>query len=350
MIRYKTGDLLREEAEAIVNTVNCVGVMGKGIALQFKKKFPDNFKSYEAACKRGDVVLGKMYVHKPEALLGPKYVINFPTKRHWRGKSRMEDIESGLQDLAEIIKELDIKSIAIPPLGCGLGGLVWDEVKGKIEHALGALGGVSIVVFEPEGAPEASTMAREHKKPNMTEGRAALISLMKSYLSGFLDTSISLLEVHKLMYFLQESGEPLRLKYEKDRYGPYAENLGKVLNKIEGYWVLGYGDAGDDPKKELTLINEAIKESENFLQDHPKIRSRCDKVAELVEGFETSFGMELLSTVHWVVKSENLTFLDEIVKSVYDWNERKKKFTKRQIGLAYQVLCEKGWIEAQEQI
>src|SRR6056297_868846 len=115
MITYKTGDIFEEEADAIVNTVNCVGVMGRGIALQFKKRFPENFKVYEAACKHKEVVPGKMFVHETGSLIGPKYVINFPTKRHWRGASRMEDIESGIQDLAAVIANLNIKSIALPP-------------------------------------------------------------------------------------------------------------------------------------------------------------------------------------------------------------------------------------------
>lgn len=158
MITYKTGDIFREDVDAIVNTVNCVGVMGRGIALQFKKRFPENFKVYESACKHKEVVPGKMFVHETGSLIGPKYIINFPTKRHWREASRMEDIESGLQDLVTVIANLDIKSIALPPLGCGLGGLDWSNVKGCIESALSQLSEVNVIVFEPKGAPEAEKM------------------------------------------------------------------------------------------------------------------------------------------------------------------------------------------------
>ena len=125
MIEFKRGDILKEEAEAIVNTVNCVGVMGRGIALQFKNTFPDNFKVYAEACKKQEVQPGHMFVYSTDKFTNPRYIINFPTKRHWRGNSRIEDIESGLKDLVDVIHKYDIKSLAIPPLGSGLGGLEW---------------------------------------------------------------------------------------------------------------------------------------------------------------------------------------------------------------------------------
>ncbi|VEN74039.1 Appr-1-p processing protein [Candidatus Desulfarcum epimagneticum] len=345
MITYKAGDIFKEEADAIVNTVNCVGVMGRGIALQFKKRFPDNFKVYEAACKQKEVVPGKMFVHQTGSLIGPKYVINFPTKRHWRGASRMEDIESGLQNLAEVISKLNIKSIALPPLGCGLGGLDWNEVRERIENKLSTFSGVEIVVFEPKGAPEAEKMVKNRKVPNMTPGRAALVELMHRYLAGLLDPFVSLLEVHKLMYFLQESGEPLRLKYQKNLYGPYAKNLRHVLNAVEGHLLSGYADGGDRPDKELRLVPGAYEDASNFLQKHPKTKQNFDKVSKLVEGFESPFGMELLATVHWVATKENATTIEQLVSKVYQWNDRKQQFTSRQIQLAYSVLSEKGWLK-----
>ncbi len=155
MIRFKTGDILAEDVEALVNTVNCVGVMGRGIALQFKKAFPENFRAYAETCKRGGLLPGRMFVFETRALTNPRYIVNFPTKRHWRNNSRIEDIEAGLVDLTRIIHERNIRSIAVPPLGCGLGGLDWKVVRQHIEDALRDLNGVEIVVFEPHGAPEA---------------------------------------------------------------------------------------------------------------------------------------------------------------------------------------------------
>lgn len=220
MIIYKTGNLLIEDVDAIVNTVNCVGVMGRGIALQFKKKFPDNFKVYNSACKSKEVVPGKMFVFETGKFINPKFVVNFPTKRHWRGKSRIEDIESGLIDLVSIIKKNKITSIALPPLGCGLGGLNWIDVKKRIKTHLAPIQNIQVIVFEPKGAPITNKIAKNRKIPNMTPGRAALIELIHRYLNGLLDPFITLIEVHKLMYFLQESGQPLKLRYTKAMYGP----------------------------------------------------------------------------------------------------------------------------------
>ena len=170
MIEYKTGNILTEDAEAIINTVNCVGVMGRGIALQFKKAFPKNFKAYAAACKREEVKPGRMFVFDMGGLTNPRYIINFPTKRHWRGKSRIEDIESGLEALAVEIRARGIHSITIPPLGSGLGGLDWAEVRQHIERALCDMDDVRIIILEPKGAPVAEKMVHNREVPNMTLG------------------------------------------------------------------------------------------------------------------------------------------------------------------------------------
>ena len=345
MIEYKTGNILTEDAEAIINTVNCVGVMGRGIALQFKNAFPDNFKAYAAACKRGEVQPGRMFIYDMGGLTNPRYIINFPTKRHWRGKSRMEDIESGLEALAGEIRERGIRSIAIPPLGSGLGGLEWSEVRQRIELALADMDDVRVIIFEPKGAPAAEKMVRNREVPMMTPGRAALVELMHRYIAGLLDPFVTLLEVHKLMYFMQEAGEPLRLKYRKAPYGPYAENLRHVLNAIEGHMVSGYADGGDAPDKPLQLVPGAIEDATAFLGEHTETRERFDQVTKLVEGFESPYGLELLATVHWVMKHEQAASVDEIVSHIHAWNARKLQFTPRQIGLAVDVLSRKGWVE-----
>ena len=200
MIEYKTGDILAEQAEALVNTVNCVGIMGRGVALQFKRAFPENFKAYAARCKRNEMQPGCVFVFETGTLLPPHYIINFPTKRHWRGKSRIEDIESGLVSLKEEIRSRGIRSIAIPPLGSGLGGLDWLEVRTRLEAALKELGDVNIVIFEP-GGPVDKRVKHLSDAPKMTAGRAVLVGLMDRYLLGLLDPFVTLLEVHKLMYF-----------------------------------------------------------------------------------------------------------------------------------------------------
>lgn len=345
MIEYKHGDILRENAEILVNTVNCVGVMGRGIALQFKKAFPENFKAYAEACKNKEVQPGRMFVYDTGQLTNPRLIVNFPTKRHWRGQSRIEDIEKGLRDLVNIIRQKGLSSIAIPPLGCGLGGLEWPEVRFLIKNILEPLSEeMRIIVFEPKGSPAAEKMVHTRKVPEMTPGRAALIGLMNRYLAGLLDPFVTLLEIHKLAYFMQETGEPLNLKFQKGVYGPYAENLRHVLNAIEGHFVSGYADGDDNPNKQIELIPGAIRDAENFLKLHVETGQRLVKVSELVDGFETPFGLELLSTVHWIARKESVNDIDEIIERTYDWNEHKKQFTPRQINLAVKLLLNKGWI------
>jgi O-acetyl-ADP-ribose deacetylase (regulator of RNase III) len=342
MIELTQGDILRADAEAIVNTVNCVGFMGRGIAAQFKRAYPDNFRIYEAACKRGEVQPGRMLVHELSGASHPRFIINFPTKRHWRASSRIGDIKAGLTALIGEVRERGIRSIAVPPLGCGHGGLSWAEVRPLIENAFAQVPDVRALLYEPTGAPAAEDMARSPKAPSMTPGRAALVGLIRRYLGGLMDPFVSLLEIHKLMYFAQEAGEPLRLKYVKAVYGPYAENLRHVLAAIEGHLVSGYADGGDAPDKQIQLMPGAAEAADAFLAAHPATRERFERVSALVEGFETPFGTELLATVHWLMVHERIPG-NQLVEAVYAWNDRKRQFTARQIELAGEVLVQKGW-------
>ncbi|MBA4808871.1 macro domain-containing protein [Brevundimonas sp.] len=345
MITYTSGDILNADVEALVNTVNCVGIMGRGIALQFKNMFPENFEAYAVACAREEVQPGKMFIYPTGALTNPRFIVNFPTKRHWRGKSRIEDIEAGLVALREEILRRGIKSIAIPPLGSGLGGLDWQDVKPRIVSALASLQDVDIRVYDPKGAPEASAMVRRQEAPKMTPGRAALIVLMQRYIGGLMDPFVSLLEVHKLLYFLQESGEGLRLQYRKAHYGPYAENLTHLLRTVEGHFISGYADGGDRPDKLLEIVPGALADAETMLLEAEGTRRRFDTVADLVEGFETPFGLELLATVHWVARHEGAATVDEVVAATYSWNDRKHRFSPEQLALAHDVLSTKGWLD-----
>lgn len=347
MIEFRQGDVLKVSADALVNTVNCVGIMGRGVALQFKNAFPANFKAYKAACLRQEVQPGRMFVFETGTLT-PKYIINFPTKRHWRGKSRLEDIESGLSALVSVIRARNIRSIALPPLGSGLGGLNWRDVKARITAALEPLDDVQIIVFEPSGAPGAKAMVRSRDVPPMTSGRAALVGLINRYLSGVMDPFVTLLEIHKLLYFMQVAGEPLRLRYVEAIYGPYAENLSHVLRAVEGHLVSGYADGGDNPDKQLELVPGAIEEAAHYLKGHAETRARFDRVADLVDGFESAFGLELLATVHWVTERLGTGDYDRVKQATYDWNARKSQFSPRQIGVALNVLRSKGWLQPEK--
>ncbi|WP_294192804.1 macro domain-containing protein [uncultured Sphingomonas sp.] len=343
MIEAKEGDILNAQVDALVNTVNCVGVMGRGIALQFKNAFPENFEAYAAACADELVNPGSMFIFETGELGFPKYIINFPTKRHWRGKSRIEDIELGLEALKADVVRLGIRSIAIPPLGSGLGGLNWSEVKPRIVEAFGGLPEVQVELFEPRGAPPAKEMAKPQAIPDMTLGRAALIVLIKRYLAGLMDPFVTLLELHKLLYFMQESGERLKLNYQQALYGPYAPNLSHLLRRIEGHFLTGYADGGDAPNKPIELVPGALADAEAFLTD-PATKSNVERVAKLVDGFETPFGLELLATVHWVATRKGVSTVTDVVDATYDWNPRKRQFSQRQITIAYNHLREQGWL------
>jgi O-acetyl-ADP-ribose deacetylase (regulator of RNase III) len=337
------------DAEALVNTVNCARFMGKGIALQFKQAFPANFKAYAAACESEEVVPGRMFIFDNGRLLHPRFIINFPTKRHWRGKSRLEDIRSGLEALIADVRRLEIHSIAVPPLGCGLGGLDWGEVRPLIETAFSELPGVRVLLFEPVGTPDAKTMPVRTARPHMTPARALFIKLMDAYAA--LEYSRTLLEVQKLAYFLQEAGESLRLKYEAGHYGPYATNLNKVLEVMEGHFIRRYGDR-QKPDAEIELLPGAVEEASSFLEGKSESLARLERAGRLIEGFETPYGMELLSTTHWVARRGGpasggvpAANAGEAVAQIHAWNPRKQQvFKPEHIRTAWDQLAQQGWM------
>jgi len=347
MLEYAEGDLLEADAEALVNTINCVGYMGKGIALQFKHFFPENFKVYKKACKAGNIYPGHVFIFETGYFQNPKFIINFPTKRHWRDRSRLGDIELGLRSLVKEIKRLRIKSIAIPPLGCGLGGLDWKEVKLLITRAFAELDEVHILLFEPGQAHNFSRIqpAVHTALPKMTRARAIFIKLIEGYRQS--DYRLSLLEMQKLAYFLQETGEPLRLNYEHAPYGPYAHNLTKVLEVLEGHYIKGYVNTNLKPDAEIELVGDAIQVADKFLADDENSIKLLCKVNELIDGFETPYGLELLASVHWIAHNGDVRADNEesAVNLIHSWNQRKKeKFASEHIKLAWHHLSEKGWI------
>jgi O-acetyl-ADP-ribose deacetylase (regulator of RNase III) len=343
MIQIKRGNLLEAEIEALVNTVNTVGVMGKGIALQFKKAYPENYKAYARACKLGEVTLGKMFVYERGQLVGPKYIINFPTKKHWRGKARLEDIGQGLVDLVNVIKERRIKSVAIPPLGCGNGGLEWVDVRELIEMSLNAVPDVQVLLYPPQEKPKATRMRVATAPPGWTAARAALVTAFSRYLvPGY---TLSLLEAQKLAYFLQSADEPLNLEFVKSKYGPYAERLNHLLQRIEGHFIYGYGDR--TTRAAITVNPSASKEAEGILTYNHTTQDHLARVTKLIEGFETPYGLELLSTVHWLANEDAhvRSDADAAIAGVHSWSQRKRgKFPREHIERAWERLRSLSWI------
>jgi O-acetyl-ADP-ribose deacetylase (regulator of RNase III) len=328
MINYLKGNLLDAHTQALVNTVNTVGVMGKGIALQFKERFPLNFKLYADACKKGEVVIGKMFVVKENTFKGDKIIINFPTKTEWFKKSQYSYIEEGLKDLIRVINKYDIKSLAIPPLGSGNGGLKWDKVKAMMNQYLGELE-IEIIIFEPnEEINEILKKENAKKEVSLTAPRAMLLYALAKYERR--GETASVFAANKIAYFLQESGEHLRLDFVPYTYGPYAQALDKVLYALRGKYLTGIEQMNAKPFEPIELKYEQFDEVNDFVKNKltPIQRTRLDSVFKLIEGFESTLGLEILSSIHFLLsKNKNLTKL-ELLEKIQSWNNRKKDLIK----------------------
>ncbi len=310
MIRFTQGNLLEANTEALVNTVNTVGVMGKGIALMFKERFAENYRLYASACKAGKVETGKVYVTATNELDGPRWIINFPTKRHWRSPSQMAWITAGLHDLRHFLLENHVKSVAVPPLGAGNGGLKWSEVREQIIDILSDLD-VDVLVFEPSN--QYLNVAKRSGVEKLTPARALIAELVRRY--WVLGMECSLLEIQKLAWFLERAiekfpiaGNPLELKFIAHKYGPYANRLEHLLNNLDGSYLhceKRISDAG---------IGDVIwfdKDRTVYLQTYLRTEAReysqaLEFTTRLIDGFESPFGMELLSTVDWLLSQEGV--------------------------------------------
>jgi O-acetyl-ADP-ribose deacetylase (regulator of RNase III) len=341
MVEIVQGNLLEAPVEALVNSVNTVGVMGKGIALQFKRAFPDNFEAYAKACKRHEVRIGEVFVHQT-GLLHPRLILNVPTKRHWKEPSRLDDVRRGIQALVATIRRLEITSVAVPPLGCGAGGLAWQVVRPLLAEAFAELPSVDVRLYAPGPAPEAKAMPNRTSRPKMTPGRASLLALASAYLDTGLDDTITTIELQKLAYFMQLAGERLQLRSTKHHYGPYADNLRKVLEIMEGHFISGLGDDAARPTAEVELLPGAREEAEAALQASPATKVHIDRVLELICGFEDAYGLELLATTHWIARHEAGT-LDEVIARVRAWSSRKAMMKPEHLRTAWERLREHPW-------
>jgi len=341
MIKFKKGNILLAETEALVNTVNTVGVMGKGIALQFKEHFKENYKLYKKACEKNEIDIGKMFVTSTNRFNGPKYIINFPTKKHWRSPSKIEYIQDGMQDLLYVIKEKNIKSISIPPLGSGNGGLNWVQVKSLILNNLSKINNIEVIIYEPSQVAYDKSYTKKAIKPKLTSIRAMVLSIFNQY--NAMGYRLSILEGQKLVYFLQRLGEELRLEFVKHKYGPYAQKLIHVMYDLEGHYLSGMKFKDAKRYDPIVVLEDRISEIQKFVRDSCSVeqKRRLHQTYSLIEGFESPLGMELLSTVDYVLKHEvaQTTNLDEVQKKVLSWNSRKKKLIQPSyIEVAYKKL------------
>lgn len=335
MIKFTKGNILTAEVDALVNTVNTVGVMGKGIALAFKKAFPLNFKLYKEACDNKEFTVGSMFTTNTGQLM-PRYIINFPTKEHWKGRSKIEYIENGMKSLVETIKTNEIKSIAIPPLGCGNGGLQWSVVKPIIINELKNIDSdIEIIIYEPGFNNQTIPVKKEI---SLTPARAMLLIALKDY--QVLGYSINLLVAQKIAYFLQRIGEPLNLQYEKGHYGPYSNRLQHLLKYLNGYYL---NFKHEDTKPSSRVSIDHFEKVESYTQDKLDNNQleRLKKVRELIEGFESPYGLELLATVDYISQNEEIKDTDEMISKIGEWTHRKKEIMKPfHIQVAHERLKE----------
>jgi O-acetyl-ADP-ribose deacetylase (regulator of RNase III) len=352
MITFTQGNLLEANTEALVNTVNIVGVMGKGIALMFKDAFPDNFRIYEAACKSKEMRMGRMLVTERKDLMGPKWIINFPTKRHWRHPSKIEWIIEGLEDLKRVVRDKGIKSVALPPLGSGNGGLDWADVRQAVEAALDSMTDVDFVVYEPTS--QYQNVAKRTGVEKLTPARALVAELVRRY--WVLGIECTLLEIQKLAYLLERSIEsqglsnPLDLRFEANRFGPYAPRLTHLLDALDGSYLhcgKRLADAGtldlvwfDDRKADKVASYLTTAEAKPY-------RSALEATTKFIDGFESPLGMELLTTVDWLVHKWVTEPSVSAVRAAFrNWpgdsrsGERKQRiFDDRLISLALERLA-----------
>jgi O-acetyl-ADP-ribose deacetylase (regulator of RNase III) len=348
MITFTQGNLLEARVEALVNTVNTVGVMGKGIALMFKERFAENFRRYAAACKAREVQTGKMFVTPVHELDGPRWIVNFPTKQHWRSPSRLEWVQEGLQDLRRFLLEQHIQSVAIPPLGAGNGGLEWAKVREQITQTLGDLD-IEILVFEPTS--QYQNVAKRTGVEKLTPARALIAELVRRY--WVLGMECSLLEIQKLAWFLEREIEKrgltsLDLRFNAHKYGPYADRLRHLLEGLDGSYLHSDKRISDATPLEVIWFDDTRKDLvHRYLQSEAKAYAHAlESTTALIDGFESPFGMELLATVDWLLAREGVApTVPALREGLRHWRggsdaaaRKDRLFDDRALGIALERL------------
>ena len=323
MIKYLRGNLLESDAEALVNTVNTVGVMGKGIALQFKQTFPDNTRQYVKAFKEGKLEIGKLLIVKASSLhTGEKTIINFPTKNDWRKPSKYHFIELGLIELVKFIKEENIKSVAIPPLGAGNGGLIWTEVKKLLEHYLSDVD-CHVYIYEP--SKDVSTVLKQ-QRVKLTPARAMLLYVLYDLVRY--GEFVSEFSAEKIAYFLQRMGasDAFKLTFSPNFYGPYSGKVRHILHYLNGSYIFGFDSKDSKPFEELGIVLDAERDVLIFLEkeENSRFLSIANETKEFLKGYYSSYSLELLSTVDFIATNKKTRSHKEIVDYLKSWSERKR--------------------------
>lgn len=353
MINYLKGNLFESDAEALVNTVNTVGVMGKGLALQFKETFPENFRIYRDICRKGQLHTGEMLVTEDSSLLtGHKIIINFPTKKHWRLPSEYYYIEQGLDALRLEIEKRGIKSIAIPPLGSHNGGLDWQRVKVMIEEKLDSLN-CDIYIYEPS---DIIIQKMRTERVRLTPARALLILMFGDMINE--GEFASVFAAEKLIYFMQRFGGKniFKLDYKPYFYGPYSGGkVAHVLYHLNGSYLKGMSGMDNRPFDYIWLTEDAVKDARTFVDNNcdSSIWNLYNRTTAFLKGFYSNYSLELLSSVDyllenssslkgWQSKDESLV-IDTLIQELKSWSHRKEQmFQPKFLSMAIHHLRDIG--------
>lgn len=341
MIYFTKGNMMTSTAEALVNTVNTVGVMGKGIALQFKEEFPANFATYKTACSTGILVPGKLLITREINSQGiEKIIVNFPTKLHWRNPSKYEYIRDGLAELAKALHEYNIKSIAIPPLGCGNGGLNWDIVKKMIVEAL-ENAEAEIYIFEPNTDIKLALQTKSAGKDiKLTPSRGLITYAMYYYDS--LGEDCSLFVANKLAYFLQRQGSQAfaKIKFQAHHYGPYSHQIDHLVYDLNGSYIKGFEQMNATAFEPLTMQHERRDEISKYVRTLDQQEQNSLKATiDLISGFESTLALEVLASVDFIRQQNPSISLADTITAIHNWSERKTKLFKDEyIQIAYDHL------------
>lgn len=306
MIEFTTGNILNSDVDCLVNTVNCEGYMGKGIAYQFKQAFPDNYKAYVEACRKGQMRIGSVFIYSEDG----KTIVNFPTKDKWRNNSKIEYIQEGLENLVDKLTLVKPASVAIPPLGCGNGGLQWHDVKGLIEEYLSPVPDIKFIVYEPSNYYKADIKTA----PKLNLSHLVLMQLK------FNLVKFDKIRLQKCAYFFNIFSGQTYFSFERAKYGPYAHSidiLSKQIKEYQSFYNIDTSKAYELAHKEL--VSESIA---NKLEQY---RIFIIKSSSIVNNVKSQKDLEVLASVSRVIEEHKEIDEIGINNEIKHWSERKKE-------------------------
>lgn len=357
-MRVLIGDIFKSKAQTLVNTVNCVGVMGKGLALEFRKRFPDMYKDYLERCKRGEVQLGKPYLYK--RVIAP-WILLFPTKQHWRSVSKLADIEEGLKYLEKHYKEWGITSLAVPPLGCGLGELNWDIVGPTLYRYLSRLE-ISVELYAPYGTPQGklkpeflcepseAQLVEQNKRPKskIEPGFIPVVEVLRKLENIPYHWPVGRTTFQKIAYFGTLLGLNTGLEYKRGSYGPFSSQVKAKLTKLVNNGLIKeekFGNmlmvkAGDTFKDAREIYKEEIESNEGLIE----------KLVDLFCRLNTTQA-EMAATVHFAYtelknKKNEKPSEDDVLNAVMEWKQRRKpQYDKFEVAKTIRNLAVLKWLD-----